>query len=38
MLIGVIVLGQIPTTVEVAGVLLVVLGVAVHEEMDEPAH
>jgi inner membrane transporter RhtA len=38
MLIGVIVLGQIPTTVEVAGVLLVVLGVAVHEEMDEPTH
>ena len=38
MLIGVLVLGQIPTTVEVGGVLLVVLGVAVHEEAEEPAH
>jgi inner membrane transporter RhtA len=38
MLIGVVVLGQVPTTVEVVGVLLVVIGVAVHEEADEPAH
>lgn len=38
MVIGVLVLGQIPTSVEVLGVLLVVLGVAVHEEAEEPAH
>ncbi len=38
MVIGVLVLGQIPTMVEVLGVLLVVLGVAVHEEAAEPAH
>jgi len=38
MVIGLLVLGQIPTTVEVLGVLLVVLGVAVHEEAAEPAH
>jgi inner membrane transporter RhtA len=38
MVIGVLVLGQIPTAVEVAGVLLVVIGVAVHEEADEPTH
>lgn len=36
--IGVMVLGQIPTSVEIAGVLLVVLGVAVHEIADEPEH
>jgi inner membrane transporter RhtA len=38
MLIGVVVLGQVPTTVEVVGVLLVIIGVAVHEEAEEPAH
>jgi inner membrane transporter RhtA len=35
-LIGVLVLGQVPAPVEVVGVLLVVLGVAVHEVADEP--
>jgi inner membrane transporter RhtA len=38
MVIGVLVLGQIPTVVEVAGVLLVVIGVAIHEEAEEPPH
>ena len=38
MVIGVLVLGQIPTAVEVVGVLLVVIGVAVHEEAEEPGH
>jgi inner membrane transporter RhtA len=38
MVIGVLVLGQIPTAVEVAGVLLVVIGVAIHEEAEEPPH
>lgn len=33
-LIGVVVLGQIPTLIEVAGVALVVLGVLVHREVD----
>ena len=37
-LIGVLVLGQIPTPVEVVGVVLVVFGVALHEVVDEPAH
>lgn len=35
-LIGVVVLGQIPTLIEVAGVALVVLGVLVHREVDAP--
>ena len=30
--IGILVLGQVPTAVEVAGVVLVVVGVAVHRE------
>ncbi|MGH2776276.1 MAG: EamA family transporter [Actinomycetota bacterium] len=37
-LIGVMVLGQIPTPVEVVGVVLVVFGVAVHEIADGQAH
>ncbi len=35
--IGIVVLSQLPTLVEVAGVALVVAGVAVHREPDEPA-
>jgi inner membrane transporter RhtA len=38
-IIGIVVLSQIPTLVEVAGVTLVVCGVAVHQERDaRPAH
>ena len=37
-LIGALVLGQVPTPVEVVGVVLVVFGVAVHEMADEPGH
>ncbi len=33
-MIGILVLGQIPTAVEVAGVALVVSGVAVHREVQ----
>jgi inner membrane transporter RhtA len=35
--IGIVVLAQLPTAVEVIGVALVVLGVAVHQDRDEPA-
>jgi inner membrane transporter RhtA len=35
--IGVVVLHQIPTTVEVTGILLVAAGVALHKERDVPA-
>ena len=37
-LIGALVLGQIPSSVEVVGVVLVVFGVAVHEMAEEPGH
>src|ERR687893_2141852 len=36
--IGIVVLAQLPTAVEVAGVALVVLGVALHREPPEPSH
>jgi inner membrane transporter RhtA len=36
--IGIVVLGQLPSADEVAGVALVVLGVAVHRERDAPTH
>lgn len=35
--IGIVVLHQIPTTVEVTGVLLVGAGVALHKERNAPA-
>ena len=35
--IGVVVLTQVPSWVEVAGVALVIAGVAVHRELSEPA-
>lgn len=36
--IGIIVLGQIPSPVEVAGVALVIAGIAVHREPVEQTH
>jgi inner membrane transporter RhtA len=37
LVIGIVVLGQIPTALEVAGVALVIVGVAVHREPAETA-
>ena len=34
--IGIVVLAQVPLPVEVVGVVLVIAGVAVHRERDEP--
>jgi inner membrane transporter RhtA len=36
--IGIVVLAQLPTAIEVAGVALVVSGVALHRERPEPGH